>query len=410
MARTSFRSLISTVLTVMLMPLALAHADASVSITSVSPGTTVRSGNQLSFIATAQNFNAAPVYSLTDSFPGSTISSNNINAAGSFGWIPSATEGGTHLITVSVSDGTGATASASLSVVVEGPPTLTIRSLSPGSSVGPRQTVFFSAAATGLSNPSFYATDSFTGSSMMSNAVNSAGGFSWTPTAADAGTHTITITATDPDGRSATAAQTITVTPGPSITLSPAFTSTTTVPGTAVSFSASAANMSTPVFSVSDALFGSSMNNNAINPATGAFSWTPRTNELGTHVITVTAQDLAGNATSTSVTIVVASTPTAPLTIAATTTPSTIVPSATSTQTQQTQRFKFTRTLSLGSRGIDVTALQLMLKSLGFFSGDTSLYFGAMTRASVRAFQKAHGIDTTGIVGPMTRAALGAGQ
>ncbi|MES2953091.1 MAG: peptidoglycan-binding protein [Patescibacteria group bacterium] len=71
--------------------------------------------------------------------------------------------------------------------------------------------------------------------------------------------------------------------------------------------------------------------------------------------------------------------------------------------------FRFTRGLSFGSRGTDVKELQKILAAEGFFKGDFTTYFGPVTRAALRLYQKKHGIDALGLVGPKTRAMLNLG-
>ena len=61
----------------------------------------------------------------------------------------------------------------------------------------------------------------------------------------------------------------------------------------------------------------------------------------------------------------------------------------------------FTRNLTVGSTGADVTALQTKL-SVSPATG----YFGAITKAAVVAYQTANGISATGYVGPLTLAKL----
>lgn len=66
----------------------------------------------------------------------------------------------------------------------------------------------------------------------------------------------------------------------------------------------------------------------------------------------------------------------------------------------------FTAYLTVGSRGAEVIALQTRLKEAGSFNGPITGYYGPLTKAAVRAFQRAHGVSMTGNVGPLTRAVL----
>ncbi|MDO8579347.1 MAG: peptidoglycan-binding domain-containing protein [bacterium] len=61
----------------------------------------------------------------------------------------------------------------------------------------------------------------------------------------------------------------------------------------------------------------------------------------------------------------------------------------------------FTRDLTVGSSGADVTALQNVVGV-----SPATGYFGSITKAAVQAYQASKGIITTGYVGPLTRAAL----
>jgi peptidoglycan hydrolase-like protein with peptidoglycan-binding domain len=69
--------------------------------------------------------------------------------------------------------------------------------------------------------------------------------------------------------------------------------------------------------------------------------------------------------------------------------------------------YTFTATLQIGSTGQGVTQLQQILIADGYLliSAPTG-YYGSLTVAAVEAFQKAHGLDQVGIVGPKTRAIL----
>jgi peptidoglycan hydrolase-like protein with peptidoglycan-binding domain len=67
----------------------------------------------------------------------------------------------------------------------------------------------------------------------------------------------------------------------------------------------------------------------------------------------------------------------------------------------------FTRVLSLGSTGTDVSALQQILKAAGFFTYPTITgYFGSLTEKALAAYQTAHGLDPIGYTGPKTRGLL----
>jgi len=63
-------------------------------------------------------------------------------------------------------------------------------------------------------------------------------------------------------------------------------------------------------------------------------------------------------------------------------------------------------TLRQGARGAAVTTLQNKLKAAGFNPGAADGVFGAKTLAAVKAFQRARGLQSDGIVGPKTWSAL----
>lgn len=65
-----------------------------------------------------------------------------------------------------------------------------------------------------------------------------------------------------------------------------------------------------------------------------------------------------------------------------------------------------TPTLSKGSKGINVTYLQLALNDIYGYDLETDGDFGNATLAAVKAFQKAKGLDADGIVGAKTWGAL----
>src|SRR3990167_868550 len=66
----------------------------------------------------------------------------------------------------------------------------------------------------------------------------------------------------------------------------------------------------------------------------------------------------------------------------------------------------FTRNLTIGSRGTDVTELQKLLSEQGLLNAESTGYFGTLTKEAVQKFQRARGISDTGYVGTLTRGAL----
>ncbi|MEZ0228694.1 MAG: alpha/beta fold hydrolase [Planctomycetota bacterium] len=63
--------------------------------------------------------------------------------------------------------------------------------------------------------------------------------------------------------------------------------------------------------------------------------------------------------------------------------------------------------LQVGSTGQAVKDLQTKLKSLGFFSSAVDGDFGPLTEAAVKSFQNSKGLQADGVVGTLTRTALG---
>jgi hypothetical protein len=71
--------------------------------------------------------------------------------------------------------------------------------------------------------------------------------------------------------------------------------------------------------------------------------------------------------------------------------------------------FQFSRNLSVGMSGDDITELQNRLTSEGVYNGPITGYFGPLTMAGVKAYQAKYGIDQAGRVGPITLAKLNEG-
>ena len=77
------------------------------------------------------------------------------------------------------------------------------------------------------------------------------------------------------------------------------------------------------------------------------------------------------------------------------------------TNTQTVPKYAFAKKLSYGSTGSDVAQLQKVLSADGYLTGVTlGNFYGLATTKAVKQFQKANGIAQTGVVGPLTQAAL----
>ncbi len=326
--------------------LALPFASAYAASISVQPSSaiTVGVGTSAVFLVSQSGF-SAPSYSISDSFGGSTVSSGNIDSSGDFNWIPASSDAGVHTITITASDSSGNTASASEQItVVSQTPTLSIQNLSPGTTIGAGTMLNFSAVASGFANPTYTIADSASGSTLNTSDISTAGYLSWTPQAQDVGTHNITVTATDSTGATANVTTSVTV-------LSPT--------GSTVTTTSTASGLSQVQVQAILALLQSF----------GA--------DQGT--INGVANDLGGQAP-------VSTTP--------------------STSATLGDGYVFTSFMEVGDSSDQVTELQTRLQALGYFSQDPTGYFGPVTEAAVEQYQAAHGIDQVGYVGPATRASL----
>jgi|GEM_PF-1013580 peptidoglycan hydrolase-like protein with peptidoglycan-binding domain len=370
----------------------------AVAIQGLTPGTSVVVGNPLTFTAAASSF-VNPSFTISDSFVGSSISNADINAGGNFNWTPTVNQVGTHVLTVYANDTSGHSANVTETIVVQNP-NINVTSITPGNNINPSATVTFNLTQAGLVNPSYTLSDSFTNTSITNSNINSNGLFTWTPAAAQVGTHPIMIYANDSQGHLATTTITLYVIQPVSIALTAPSPSSVVSPGEVVSFNAQAYGFTNPSYAVVDSLSGSSITNANINSA-GNFNWTPTAKDIGVHTLTVSAVDSYSHFSSAAATITVSNTGAQTVT--------TPVVTAPSTSQTSTSGFVFTNYLSPGVTSSDVTELQNILTKQGYYNGPITGYYGPLTEAAVEAYQAAHGLDQLGVVGPATRAALNSG-
>ena len=418
-------SLFVTALGLFALSLFVPFAYAStVAIQSLSPSNTVSVGTTVQFDAIASGFNS-PTYTVSDSLGGSSITNSNINSAGHFSWAPISNDVGTHNITINISDSSGDNESLQEQIIVNSTnsSSVSIQAIYPGSTVTSGQNVTLVVASSGFVNPTYSLSDSYSGnySSTLSNSnINSSGYLVWATTQSDIGTHNITVTVTDSTGQQGSASQTITV-QGPSVVISGLTQSI--IPGTSVSFTSTAQGFTNPTFTISDLFSGSTISNADID-SNGNFHWTPTTSDVGTHSLTVYANDPIGHSGNEQFPIVVTASGQTVSTVTATSitseTPNSVISEAlcpngnTSASNCATapnvapvaSTATFTSYLTLGTTNNEVALLQKFLAQQGFFSGTATGYYGSLTEAAVKKFQTAHNIQALGVVGPATRVIL----
>lgn len=367
-------------------------------IGTITPNAVTPAGTTISF-QLSTDF-GSPAYTLSDNFPGSTLSNSNVSSNGQFNWVTNQNDVGSHVVTFAAGNGSGSNITRTQTFTIRLASAVAVKNLYPGSSVTSGNAISFIAVAQGYINPSFSISDSFPSSTVGSSNINSDGNFGWTPTSEDVGVHNLTIRVTSSTGRTDTIFQTVTVN-GIAIQN---ISSTNITIGTPLTFSIATYGWASPLtYQVNDSLRNNTID--SIAKSGNSFSWTPSARDVGTHYITVTATD-ANNKTSEVTRKVVVSGPpivVAPVVSPVVAPPSAVIPPAI---VAPSAKFNFTKTLQNGSKGTEVTELQKKLSTLGYLSASANGIFGPATKAAVIKFQKAKKISATGMVGPATRAAL----
>jgi hypothetical protein len=392
-------------------PFAFANA-ASVTIASLTPGQSVVAKDRIMFGIVPTGFNAVS-YQLTDSFPGSSANISNLSATGNFFWVPVVSDVGTHVFTITASDGVSNTGTVTQTVTVLPLPALAITNVSPGTTVMPGNKFSFTILNSGLTNPVYSISDTFSGSSITSANLDASGNFSWTPEQIQTGDHSITFYAYDSSGHNASVTQSVHVGVGPTLSvilLSPG----AVVPfGTTTSFTATPSSFAPTSFSVTDSFIGSRVSNSNIDTS-GHFSWTPLAADVGEHLLTIKGVvGTYGQSTTTTQKITVTGANGATTSALVVTPVVTTTAASTSTQPVTTAttgtKYLFQNFMGIGedtTDGPDVLELQKRLAGLKLLSGVYKGYFGVGTQLAVKKYQKAHGIPATGFVGSLTRAEL----
>src|SRR6185295_15797866 len=205
-------------------------------------------------------------------------------------------QSGTHTITATVSDAGGKTDSATISIVVNGAPSVTITGPTPNSVSSLGDTVVFSGTATDPEQTDLSAAIAW--SSDLDGSLGS--GASVSVSTLQSGTHTITATVTDAGGKADSATVSIVVNGAPSVMITAPAADSVFSPGDTVVFTGTATDPEQP--DLSAAIAWSSDLDGALGD--GA-SLNVSTLQSGTHTITATVSDAGGKADSATVSIVV---------------------------------------------------------------------------------------------------------
>ena len=251
---------------------------------------------ELSFTAAATDTDAGDGDALTFSLdPGAPEGASINSTSGAFTWTPSESQDGSYTVTVRVSDGTDSD-SEDVTITVNEVNVAPVLAAIGNKTVTAGNSLTFAASATDADiiggTPD---TKAFSlGAGAPANATITAGGsFSWTPTAAQAGSHDVTVTVTD--GGDLTDSEQITVTVSAAPNDAPILTA---IGGKSVdelvelSFTAAATDTDA---GDGDALTFSldpgAPEGASINSTSGAFTWTPSESQDGSYTVTVRVSD-----------------------------------------------------------------------------------------------------------------------
>ncbi len=267
----------------------------TLSIGSPSSGTSITLGAGVGLAGTAadnEDGSLSHLISWSSSIEGAIGTGANIN------WTPSVT--GAHVVTASVVDSQGQPASDGVTVTVEvdGPPTLSIGSPSSGTSITLGAGV--GLAGTAADNEDGSLSHLISWSSSIEGAIGTGATANWTPSVA--GNHVVTASVSDSNNQSVSDSVTIAVNvdAAPTIAISSPSGQASFAAGTAVSLLASASDNEDGNISH---LITWSSNVEGVIGTGGSTSWTPAAS--GSHIVTASVTDSANQTetSSTSVTV-----------------------------------------------------------------------------------------------------------
>ena len=276
------------------LTLSVGNSPPAVSIQSPADGSTFSTSAQISFRATAGDFDQGD---LTGSIVWTSSISGGIGTGGN---LTRSLPSGIHVITAHITDADGATVSTSVSVSVgSSAPTVSIQSPSNGAGFTTSQMVSFQGTASDPDDGSLSGAISWT-----SDRDGALGTGTAVTRRLSKGTHVITAGVTDSDGMTSVATVTIAVAnSAPSVSISSPSNGASFLRSDNISFQGSAADFDDG--GLTSSIAWSSDRDGSLGTGTDL----TRRLSRGMHVITARVTDADGASTTASVTITVANTP-----------------------------------------------------------------------------------------------------
>ncbi|TSA26392.1 MAG: tandem-95 repeat protein [Ignavibacteriales bacterium] len=229
-------------------------------------------------------------FTTTPSITGATINSST----GAFTWTPSLSQKGSYTVTFKVTDNGGLFAtSVGVINVNNAAPTLVLNPVGPSFNVNEGSALTIQLVGSDI-NVGDILTYSFTSTPAATGAIinPSTGVFSWTPATNQFGTYNVTFTVSD-GSLSANVVATITVIKvniAPTLSLNPAGPLSINE-GSQLNIQLLGADVNSGTTLIYSYTATPAVTGATINTSTGAFSWTPVTNQFGTYNVIFTVSD-----------------------------------------------------------------------------------------------------------------------
>ncbi|MCP3961800.1 MAG: hypothetical protein GY719_28490, partial [bacterium] len=263
----------------------------TVSITAPADGSTAIAGDNVTFTATASDYEDGD---LTANLAWSSDLDGPIGTGGSFSI--TSLSGGVHVITASVTDSGGTQASDAVTLTVNAAPSVSISAPADGSTVNAGDSVTFTGTANDLEDGDITANLSW--SSDVDGAIGTGGSVS--TSALSNGAHVITASVTDAGGAQGSGSIALTVNAGPSVSITAPADGAGFNTGDSASFTGSASDPEDG--DVTASIAWSSDVDGAIGSG-GSFSTSGLSD--GSHVITASVTDAGGLEGSDTITITI---------------------------------------------------------------------------------------------------------